>query len=73
MTYTPPTCPHCGEPLTEVSESYCDRYQFNEETGKYEESYLGETDTYCGSCGTELPSGMFPDGACNYHADKQGD
>lgn len=68
MTYNPPVCPHCGEPILRVYETVYERYVFDPETGAYSHNELSSSmDIECGNCGSDLRD-VFEEGACNYSA-----
>lgn len=64
-----PKCPNqqCKQPLKKVYETAYETYEFNPQTGQYEEGGYGDSEIRCPNCETRIED-VFPDGPCNYRA-----
>ena len=71
MVFNPPACPNCKSPLEAVDEAIYDSYVFNPDTGSYDIlPQRADCDLRCSKCTQILPLEVFPEGVCNYQADK---
>ncbi len=63
-----PKCWNCKKELKRVDEIIYELYQFNENTGTYQEKTTsGEQRVKCKECGEDV-SYIFEEGVCNYQA-----
>lgn len=67
MSYKPPICPSCKEPLVIVFQKIYQDYSFDEIKGYYtHDDYYDDVETLCTQCTREIPYEIFLEGVLNY-------